>query len=249
MFTLGNEFFQLVSQTLLKVQQTQAGAMDQFASWVADSLKNDGVLHVFGAGHAYLVAEDIYFRGGGLAPVNAIQDIDYTTLGGGSPTRHIQLERLEGYARIVLNNYDLRPGEVLVVVSQSGINPAPVEAALEGKARQLRVVALTSLEHSQASQSRHSSGKRLYEIADLVIDNCIPHGDACMEIAPGLPKTSPLSTIIHCSILQAMVAEVALRLHQAGIEPPILVAHNLPGYQAAFDRTMQKFGGRRQKNY
>ena len=244
-----NTYFRKAMATIEKVMETQTSALDQAVEWIANSIKSDGVLHIFGAGHSHMLAEEIFSRAGGLAPVNAILDINYTLMGGGGPTRGMKLERLEGYAKILLDGYDLRKGEVLIVVSQSGINAGPIEAAMEAKSKGLKVVAITSLEQSSKAKSRHSSGKRLFEIADLAIDNCVPPGDACVEIAPGKPKTSPLSTVVGAAILQAMVAEVANRLVQAGVEPPIWLSANVPGGDESAIRLAARFGGARLKPF
>ncbi|HEY47857.1 MAG: hypothetical protein AMJ88_11915 [Anaerolineae bacterium SM23_ 63] len=245
MLTAANTFYQKVIETIEDVSQTQSDQIETASQWITESIKAGGVLHVFGSGHSHIVGVDLFYRAGGLSPVNAMLDYNLTQLGGGRPTRSTQLERLEGYAKIIFDNYDLRSGEILVVVSQSGINPAVVEAALEGKALGLKVIALTSLEQSSNAESRHSSGKRLFELADLVIDNRIPPGDAVIEVGEGLPKAAPISTIIHCLIMQAIVAEVATRLYDAGVKPPIWMSANVPGGDAWAEEMMKQFGGAR----
>ncbi len=247
MLTAGITYFHKAVETIEKVMETQAEALDQAADWISESIKGEGVLHVFGSGHSHAISEDVFWRAGGLAPVNAILDINLTQIGGGSPTRSTRLERLEGYAKVILDNYDLHPGEVIIVISQSGINPGPVEVAMAVKAMGLKVIALTSLEQSSHSPSRHSSGKHLYEIADLVIDNCVVPGDACVEIAPGLPKTAPLSTVVCCAIMQCLVAETAARLYRQGIEPPVWVSANVPGGDERLAHLTKRFGGARLK--
>jgi uncharacterized phosphosugar-binding protein len=247
MFSMGKAYFQMAIQTIEKVMETQFDVLDQAAEWITESIKHDGVLHLFGAGHSHAITEDVFWRAGGLAPVNAILDYGYTLLGGGSPTRGTQLERLEGYSKIIMDNYDLRPSEILIVVSQSGINPGPVEAALVAKSRGLKVVALTSLEQSRNAKSRHSMGKRLFEISDLVIDNCVVPGDACIEIDSSLPKAAPLSTVVSCAILQSLVAEVAMRLYQGGYNPPIWLSANIPGGDERMWQLLEHYGGSRLK--
>ncbi len=241
-------YFEMAIQNIETVMETEGQALEQAAEWIADSLKGDGVLHVFGAGHSMLMPQEVCFRAGGLAPVNAILDINYSLMGG-PPSGGTALERMEGYAKLLFDRYDLRPGEVLIVVSQSGRNPGPVEAAMEGKARGLKVVALTSLQQSSQTASRHSSGKRLFEVADLVIDTHVVPGDAAVEIAPDLPKTSPLSTVVCAAILQALVAQVAQRLHDQGIEPPVWTSANVPGGDKRNVDLVARYGGRRLKAF
>jgi uncharacterized phosphosugar-binding protein len=245
MLTAALDYFTKVCKIIEKVSQTQQESIDKASHWIAESIGNGGVLHVYGSGHSHVVGEDLFYRAGGLAPVNAILDFNFTQMGGGLPTRSTKFERLEGYARIILENYDLREGEVLIVASQSGINPAVVEAALEAKAKGLNVVALTSLEQSSQATPR----QRLFEIADLTIDNCIPTGDAVIKIADGIPMAAPVSTVVHCSIMQAIVAEVATRLHEQGIEPPLWVSANVPGGDERTAELMEQFGGARLRTH
>ncbi len=243
-----NRYFELAMQNIETVMETEGQTLQQAAQWVADSIKDDGVLHIFGAGHSMLMAQEVSFRAGGLAPVNPILDINYSLMGN-APTAGTALERMEGYAKLVLDRYDLRPGEVLIVVSQSGRNPGPVGAAMEAKARGLKVIALTSLAQSSQAKSRHSSGKRLFEVADLVIDTHVVPGDAAVEIAPELPKTSPLSTVVCAAILQALVAEVAQRLHEQGLEPPVWTSANVPGGDKRNLELGKRYGGSRVKAF
>ncbi len=225
---LARQYLQTTFSILQQVLHYEQANLDAATRLIAESLESGGVLHVFGAGHAHLFAEEVAYRAGGLVPVNPILDYGYTLMGG-SASRSTRLERLEGYAKILLGNYDLRSGEVLVIVSQSGINPGPVEAALAGKEKSLHVVAVTSRGQSRLLPSRHSSGKRLFEIADVVIDNHVPTGDAVVELRPDLPKVSAVSTVVGAAILQSLVAEVAARLLQMGTEPPIWISANVPG--------------------
>ncbi|HSV86053.1 MAG TPA: SIS domain-containing protein [Levilinea sp.] len=220
-------YLQAVISIVHQMLRDEALALDKAAELLVASLAQGGALHVFGAGHAHLFAEELAFRAGGLAAVNPIIDYGYTLMGG-SATRSTRLERLEGYATAQLQSYDLRPGEVLLVVSQSGINPGPVEAALYAKEKAMNVIAVTSVVHSRSMLSRHSSGKRLFEIADVVIDNHIPSGDALVELRPGFPKVSAASTVVGAAILQALVAEVSSRLMQRGIDPPVWISSNVP---------------------
>jgi uncharacterized phosphosugar-binding protein len=245
MLTKGNDFFDRSMEVLKQIRETQAQAIETAADWIKDSIEQGGVWHVFGSGHSHAMCEELFYRAGGLAPVNAILDVNLSMFGGGSPTRGTNLERLEGYAKIIMASYDLRKGEVLLVVSNSGINAVPIEVAMIGKERGLKIIAMTNLTQSRAAQSRHSSGKKLYEIADLVIDNCIDVGDACVEIAPGLPKASSLSTLAGATIVQTIVAEVAARMHADGFEPPIWTSANVPGGDERTRLLYDRFGGKR----
>lgn len=249
MLEKGKIYFENAIQTLQVALKTQEPQIEKAAEWIKASIEADGVLHIFGSGHSHMIAEELFYRAGGLAPVNAILDVNLTMHGGGSPSRGTNLERLEGYAKIIMGNYDLRKGEVLVVVSNSGINAVPIEVAQIGKELGLKVIALTNLTQSRAAVSRHSSGKKLYEMADLVIDTCVEPGDACVEIGPGLPKAAPLSTVVCSAIMQSIVAEAAGRMVADGVEPPVWVSANVPGGDEKTAQLSERFGGKRRLTF
>ena len=149
-----------------------------------------------------------------------------------SPAKATALERLEGYAKIIIDNSGMRRGDVLIVISNSGINVVPVEMALGSRALGVTVIAITSMKHSTAQSSRHASGKRLFEVADIVIDNCGMPGDAAVE-TPACPvRIGPTSTLAGIAIVNAISAEVVGKLYDMGIEPPVMVSSNTAGGDA-----------------
>ena len=153
-------------------------------------------------------------------------------------------ERIEGVASAVLSKYNLLPGDMLFVISNSGINPLPIEIAQIGKAKGLPVVALCSLAHSLSQQSRHSSQKRLVDIADITIDTHVPEGDASMQI-PSLPmKIGPLSTLAGVVIMNAIVVETIFKIIARGEEPPVRISRNMPGGDEHNERFRKRYGSR-----
>jgi uncharacterized phosphosugar-binding protein len=212
---------------LQRIAESQGEALEQAARTVFSSLRSGGVLHVFGSGHSHCLAEEGYHRAGGLVPVNAIQEAFLTPL---TPPRISgELERVSGLASRLLDGYTLRAGDVLLVVSNSGINPVPIEMAEEGKRRGLAVIALTSLRHSKAVPSRHPRGVRLYEIADLVLDTCGEPGDAAVAY-PGLDrKVGPTSLLAGSYIINALVCRIVELFLEHGLRPPIHQSANVPG--------------------
>ena len=192
---------------------------------IADAIAQGGTLHIFGTGHSHMLAEELYIRAGGLACVNAI--LEPSLMLHEDPARATELERQEGLAAEILVKHEMRAGDVLIVVSNSGRNPVPIEMALLAKERGLVVIALTSLAHSQAVASRHSSGRRLFEVADVILDNGGEVGDAVLEVE-GLPtKACPTSTVIGAAILNAVVATTIEELLGMGIVPHVLVSSNV----------------------
>jgi uncharacterized phosphosugar-binding protein len=187
------------------------------------------MLHLFGAGHSQLLGLDAYVRAGGLACVRPILDPAL------SPATGLELaraERTEGLGTALLAGEDLRPGEVVLIASNSGVNAAPVEVALGCRERGLRVVALTNLEQAEATAPRHSSGARLHELADVVIDNRCPTGDAALTLASG-DRAGPLTTVVGAAVVAALCARVAELLSERGHQPLVLTSQNLDGVPAA----------------
>ena len=195
-------------------------------SAIGQSIAQGGVLHVFGSGHSGIIAQEIVHRAGGLVPVSAV--VDPT---GGWP------ENIPGYGQKLFQRHAWRHGmerdEVIIVISNSGKNSAPIEVALEARARGLKVAAITSLSMSQSSKSEHSSGKRLFECADFVFDNLGIAGDAVLDVPnnPGV-KTAPISTISGCLLINLLTLEAIQWLCDHGHQPPILRSGNLVGGKA-----------------
>ncbi len=220
-----NPIFEVVRSLLDRIEKEQMPAIHQAAHILATVIKNDGIIHVFGTGHSHMMALELFDRAGGLAPVNAI--LDSGLMLHESALTSTLLERLEGYASIVLKRYSLKPEDCMIVISNSGRNPAPIEAAMEAKRLGLPVIALTSLQQSRTLASRHSSGKHLCDLADVVLDNLGIPGDAALSVE-GLPfRICPTSTIIGASILESVVFYTVQELLQDGIEPPLLTSANL----------------------
>jgi uncharacterized phosphosugar-binding protein len=139
------------------------------------------------------------------------------------------MERLEGYAAMVIEQYDVRPEEIIIILSNSGRNAVPIEMAIQARKRGLKVVAITSLDFSRSVPSRHSSGKRLYELADVVIDNKVPVGDAAIGIE-GIPqKMGPISTIINAVLMHAIIMRACQLMLEKGATPPVWMSANLEG--------------------
>ncbi|HWI65710.1 MAG TPA: SIS domain-containing protein, partial [Symbiobacteriaceae bacterium] len=177
-------YYATVNRTLSTVMATQAGAIEEAGRLGAEAILNGGLIHAFGTGHSHMIAEELFDRAGGLVLVNAILEPSLMLHEG--VQRSSSLERLPGYAQRLLELEPLTAGDLLIVISNSGRNAAPVEAAMYARERGLKVAAITSVAHSKSQPPNHASGKKLYELADVVIDNCGIPGDAALEV-PGSP--------------------------------------------------------------
>ena len=226
-----DRYTEAARQALGQVAATQNEALEEAARLVADSVAAGGILHLFGAGHSQLLALDAYARAGGLACVNPILD---PALSPATGLELARVERTEGRAAEILAGEDLRPGEVVLIASNSGVNAVPVEVAIGCRERGLRVVALTNLEQAKASAPRHRTGARLHELADVVIDNRCPPGDAAITLASG-DRVGPLTTVVGAAVVSALCAWVAELLGERGHRPPVLASQNLDGRPAVQD--------------
>ena len=212
------KYLDAVCEILQQMKETQGEAIGKAAVLVGDAIINGGLVYTFGSGHSQLLSQEVHSRAGGLYPVMQIAD----PLWG-------RAERLEGFAEILLKGLPLKAGEPIFVISNSGRNPEPVEVAMQVREMGLHVIAVTAMAHSKIVTSRHSSGKKLYELADVVLDTGAPPGDACLSLE-GLPaKTGAVSTVLGAAIMNAVMVEAIQYMLDKGHEPPVLMSANLDG--------------------
>ncbi|MBW4084264.1 SIS domain-containing protein [Paenibacillus sp. S150] len=226
MTMLADEFVSQIIKQIHIVEEQEQAPINTAAEWVADVIAEDGLIHLFGCGHSHLLVEDFFYRAGGMVPINPIFETSLMLHEGA--VKSSKIERMQGYAEHILANYTVVPGEVMIVISNSGVNSLPVEMALAAKARGLKVIALCSSSYFGDS-SRHPSGKQLRQIADLVIDNHLPHGDALVQIPSSSMKMASGSTIVGSVILNMVMTNAAQKLIERGITPPVYVSGNIPG--------------------
>lgn len=208
---------------------TQMPQIEKASKLLSQSLLGGGVIHVFGAGHSRTFGMEMCGRAGGLVPLNLVGLEDISRIDHKIGINLVDLERDPLTAHQLLNFHDVRKEDAMIIVSNSGRNGAPVELALESKKRGLTVIAVTSLLSSEPSVSRHPSGKRLFEIADIIIDNCGPFGDVLLEI-PGISeKTGSASTVVGALIAQALTVGIISHYLQSGIIPPVYISANVDG--------------------
>jgi len=236
MSSLADTYFSRATALLQRARDTNAATLTQLGEVVGRAIAAGGVMHTFGSGHSEVIAREIIGRAGGLVCITGLYD----------PTGGF-IENLVGYGTKLVERYDrqyqLRPGEVFLVISNSGKNSSPIEVALHAKARGLTVVALTSVAMAQQVATVHPGGKKLHEIADYTLDNCGSLGDALIDTGDGV-MGGPTSTVVGAMLLNLLSLETIAWLRANGHTPPILRSQNLPG-AIEFNRELgQRYAGR-----
>jgi uncharacterized phosphosugar-binding protein len=220
----GLDYITNIEKLIQEVKETQLNSLKQSAEIIAESLIGDGMLYAFGTGHSHMLAEELFYRAGGLAKVYPILDEGLMLHSGAA--KSTSFERLHGYAEALLNDYPVKKGDVIIIASNSGRNAISIEMAMEAKKRGMKVLALTSLKHSQSSTSRHTSGKFLYELADVVIDNCGCIGDASIEFDE-IGNVGPTSTVIGALLLQSIICEAVEIMLARKVKPEVYISSNV----------------------
>jgi uncharacterized phosphosugar-binding protein len=221
------QYVHAMNHVLDHILETQMDAIEQAADLVAAAIAKDGLLYTFGTGHSHVTAEDLSYRAGGIIAVDAI--MERSLIGHEKVAQSEYMERVEGIARVILDYYELTPRDALIVVSNSGRNAAPIEMAMLARERGVPVIGVTSLAHSRGTTSRHSSGTKMYEYCDVVVDNQCPKGD-CLLRLDGLDRpVGAGSSVATLLILNMIVTQAVQNLLEMGIDPPVGMSGNLDG--------------------
>lgn len=223
---------QRITEVLDTIWRTQLARIQHAADWMADCIHGGGLVHLFGSGHSVLPVLDIFPRYGSFPGFHPIMDsrLMWTNvIGSGGAKGVLWLERREGYASVLFENEPIRAGDVMLVFSHGGLNAAAIEMVMGAHARHLKTVAVTSMDNQERRDATHSSGRKLSEVADLVIDNCVPAEDALISIEGWPAPVAAGSTVAFVTIAMALVAEVAAGLATRGMKPPVFVSPNVPG--------------------
>jgi uncharacterized phosphosugar-binding protein len=219
--SLAETYYEHANALLARARESNAPVIARLAPLIGQSIAAGGVVHTFGSGHSELISREIIGRAGGLVCVTGIID----------PTGGF-VENLPGYGEMLVSRYErqyqLKAGETVIVISNSGKNASPIDVALHAKSKGLTVAALTCVAMSRATPSQHPSGRKLFEVADHVLDNCGVPGDAVVEVGGG-SSAGPTSTLVGCSILNWLMLDVAEWLRANGHPLPVLRSQNSPG--------------------
>ncbi len=218
---------------LSRIKNTQAQKIKAAAAAAAQTIERDGIIYLFGCGHSHLIALDCFYRAGGLANVSAVLDTDLMLHNGAAKSS--KLERMSGIAESVFERYCMTEKDILFVISTSGKNAVPVEMAQAAVRRGIRTVAVVS----GAYFADKKDAPMLYESADMFIDNCVPHGDAVMDIDGCETKMGSVSTAASAYILQAVLMQAAEIAAAQGARIPVYMSGNVEG-GAEFNKSLIK---------
>ncbi len=222
---------------IVETVAAQLQSVERAADWFADTILAGRMVHVFGSGHSRIMVEEMWPRYGSFPGFNPIVELSLSfhnlVVGANGQRQAMFLENVSGLAERILRNFDLSPKDSALVISSSGCNIVPIEIAEEFQKRGVRVVAIISQAHSDASASRRPDGRKLQDFADLVLDTGAPVGDAMVSIEGLDSPVAPGSTVGGCLLVNGIKAEVALRLTQSGQPPRVLTASAICGAEKA----------------
>jgi uncharacterized phosphosugar-binding protein len=225
------------SKELINCVERQMSVIQRAADWFAETILAGRMVHLFGSGHSRILVEEMWPRYGSFPGFNPIVELSLTfhnaVVGANGQRQAMFLENVPGFAARIVRNYEISSADSAMVASSSGCNVVPIEMAEEFKKRGARVVAIISRKHSEASRSQHPSGKKLQDVADLVLDTGAPVGDAMVQVEGLETPVAPGSTVGGCLLVNAIKVELAARLTKAGKPPKVLTASALVGKQRA----------------
>ena len=240
---LALEYCKRIVEGIETIKKTQMDSISKAAEEIAARLEKGGILNVFGSGHSHVLAEEVFARAGGLIQARAIVPHELTV--DLEMEKSTFMERLDGLAEIVFATHKIRAQDVLIIASNSGRNSVPIQMAQEAKKRGIFTIAVTNLAHSKNVTSRDKSGKKLYELCDIVLDTCGPVGDALVPVPGKDYSIAPASTIFGALILELLVCTVVETMISRGTEPFIMRSANLDGSDAhnlnAKEQLLKKF--------
>jgi uncharacterized phosphosugar-binding protein len=222
------QYLTAVRAALGAIEATQLPAVRSAASLFADSILKGRLVHVFGTGHSRMAVEEMFPRYGSFPGFHPIVELSMTyhnqVVGANGQRQAMFLENVQGFGPVLWRNFATSPDDSLLAISTSGCNAVTIDVALEAKKLGMKVVALTSLAHAAVSSSRHQSGQKLHEVAEIVLDQHAPAGDSAVWVGGLETPVAPVSSVTGCTLINLVKAEVARLLTEAGAPPKVLTA-------------------------
>ncbi len=236
-----DQYIDIVQTTIKNAWNEQRDTIHHIASAIRIALQSKHSVYIFGCSHAGILAEEVFYRTGGMAVINPIFFPGFM-LNTRPVTMTSKLERVDGLGKILIEENHLKSGDVLLIHSVSGRNNVPVEMAMEAKKIGVTVIAITNVAYSSAVASRHPSGKRLFEVCDYVVDNKGTVGDAAVQITGLAERIGPTSTACGAAILNGIIIETVEQMLQKGTVPPVFMSANLDGGDAHNQKIFEEYG-------
>lgn len=237
---LAKQWLRNVRGIMDAIEQTQTDNIGKAAEVMADSIECGRWVHTFGCGHATLPIEEMYPRIGGFVGFHPMIELPlsfFTHITGEMGVHQfVFLERVEGYGVEIMKGYNFDPRDTMWLFSHSGINNVNIDVAIEAKKKGMKVIAYGSAAAAKGKQTRHSSGKTIFDIADIVVDTCAPVEDASVPLKNHLDKIGPVSTMAFVTSVWMTVTTVAEILADRGVKLFIHPSHNVPGDTTAKQR-------------
>lgn len=233
------EYIENCKAIIEKICTDGAESIEKAADLLTETIIDNKRLYLFGTGHSHMLAEELFYRAGGLVNIQPI--LVEPLMLHISASESTLAERVEGYAEKIFTDYDISANDTVIIISNSGRNGVIVDMALLCKEKGVNVVALTNLEHTYAGASRHKSGKRLCEIADIVLDNFGCVGDACVNVEGVEGKICPTSTVTGALILNAVVAQAVDLCAKQGFIPEHFASSNVDGGDEINNKLVEKY--------
>jgi uncharacterized phosphosugar-binding protein len=220
------EYHEKILSHLERLIIGQEEAIQNASFWFGQTLIKDRLVHTFGTGHSHMIGLELFVRAGGLANVNAM--LDSTVMTNEGARRSAEIERISGIAKIIWDQHQIHPDDLFIIISNSGRNAMPLEMAMLAKEHGNKIVAITSKEQTANYPSRHASGKKLIDLADLILDNRVPSGDGLMRIDGNL--TGPVSSISGMVLVNLIATEGMKQAASAGVKLPVYFSQNIDGF-------------------
>jgi uncharacterized phosphosugar-binding protein len=243
-------YFEKALDLLREVREQELSAIDQAADICTSSIAAGGLVFLFGNGHSRMLCEEMTPRQGCFPGFVALVELalsNHANIVGTNGLRApLYLEKYEGYAEEILKGFHFGPHDAFIVISTSGIRPVVVEMAAGARRRGMPVIGIVSRQHSERSAAAHSSGNKLIDVADIVIDNHCPPGDCVFEVEGLVWRTGPVSTVTGAMIINMLRCEVAERLVARGIKPELLPSHQFVGDRSAAEQLERFYESYRQ---
>ena len=250
------EYIHQVRTILERIESTQLDAIERAAELCAQTISGDGLIHLFGTGHSRIFVEEMFPRHGSFPGFHPIVELSLTyhnlVVGANGQRQAMFLEHVEGFGQVILRNFVFSPPDCFLLFSNSGVNEVVIDVALEAQRLGMQVIAVVSVDHCIASPANHSSGKKLIDIANIVIDNCTPGGDALVKVPNLEDPVGPGSTIGAAAVTNALKCRIAEKLTGRGKPPIVLTSSYFIGSEASkqrFDDCYDDYRARIQKVY